>query len=387
MKKVAIISEIPVPYRSPMFEMLSRESKCEIKVFYCAKTEYGRDWDLDFRQNYDFEILSGWSIPVKGKKLFSFKINPSIWIKLSEGNFDALFIAGYAHFTMLSAIAWSMFNQVPYVIMSESQHLTTRSPFKRFVKKLLLQPVISNASAYLPTGTMSRDYLVSYGANKDKSFFFPNTPDIDRFQEKIKSLEGEKKKIKENLALPSGKVILYIGRLIEVKGVDVLIRAFEKLKKESPENNAVLLIAGDGPQRKELEKYVEDHHIADVFFVGFVQLETLPELYSIADIFVLPSSYEPWGVVVNEALACGLPVVTTTSVGAYPDLVKEDVNGKVVPPKDSSKLCSAIRHILENPEISKTMSRNSLEIIKEWKYDKGVKSFNNAVNVIFGIRK
>ncbi len=388
MKKIAVIVEIPVPYRSPMFEMISRIEGVELKVFYCAESEFGRDWSLNFRQDYDFEILKGWSIPIKGKKLFSFKINPSVWGKLENGNFDAVVLGGYAHFTMLMAVYWCLFNKVPYVLMSESQHLTERGVLKKFLKNHFLKQIIKRSSACLPTGTLARDYLISYGAKEEKCFFFPNTPDIDAFQHKIRILKGEKENIKRDLNIKSDKIILFVGRLIPVKGVEFLIDAFAEFRNNSSSGSSTdLVIAGDGPLRSSLERRVMEKNVKGVHFKGFIQLEQLPDFYCISDLFVLPSLYEPWGVVVNEALACGLPVVTTTRVGSSPDLVRENVNGKVIAPADSHALSEAISDIIENKELHTKMSANSMEIIKDWKYDRGVRSFRDMIMALSGEMK
>jgi len=267
---------------------------------------------------------------------------------------------------MVIAIFWALKHNVPYIINSESQLLNKRNLWKSVIKKVILTPIIKRASAYLPTGKFAGEYLIQYGADPEKIFYFPNTPDVEFFIEESDKYRKKKDKIKEELGIDKEYVILFVGRLIKVKGLFTLLRGFNEVKKKF--GNVSLLIAGDGVLRGELERFVEEKDIEDVHFAGFISPEELPQYYAISDIFVLPSIYEPWGVVVNEAMASGLPVILSDRVGSRGDLLKEGENGFSYPSKDYKKLADCILKMLSNPDESEKMGQKSGGIIQNFDY-------------------
>lgn len=379
---VAVITEIPVPYRSPVFAMISEIEDVRLKVFYCSASEYGRDWKLERNRGYDYEVLPGRSLTFKGANVFSFKINPSVWKRLNEGEFDLVILGGYTHFTMLLGILWCRLKDIPYVIMSESQFLKHRGFLKKFIKKLVVKPIVSGTFATMPVGTLAREYLISYGADPERSFIFPNTPDVDYFSEECGKYKGLVPKIREETGIETPYVILYVGRFLRVKGVQYIMSAFRILQQEMGVDDVTLLMIGDGDLKEELTGYVERHQITNVVFRGFVQHKELPRMYALADVFILPSLREQWGVVVNEALACGLPLVVTRTVGSAHDLVREGENGYRVKEADPEDMARAIGKIVGDDNLRRSMSRVSLDIIRDWKYDKGIESFNRICYLV-----
>jgi glycosyltransferase involved in cell wall biosynthesis len=177
---------------------------------------------------------------------------------------------------------------------------------------------------------------------------------------------------------------LYLGRLVEYKGADYLIRAFSKLEKT--QKNAKLVIAGKGIFKDYLNCLIKD---LDVKNVEFREVNTDSErfyYYTQCNVFVLPSVWRPdyceaWGLVLNEAMQCGKAVITTDAVGAAPDLVKNGVNGFIVKNSDSESLYQAMRRLVENPELAKSMGANSKKIVTEhYTYEKMTKGFVDAIN-------
>ena len=169
------------------------------------------------------------------------------------------------------------------------------------------------------------------------------------------------------------KAILFLRE----KGLDVLFDAYASLKAEM--KDAALLVAGDGPMRAECEARVADEMLEDVRFLGFVAQGDLPEVYIAADVFVLPSLVEPWGVVVNEAMACALPVVSSDQVGASADLIEEGANGFVVPSGDSLLLSRRLQDVLGDEKRRGEMGAKSREIISGWDYAASARNFAAAV--------
>jgi glycosyltransferase involved in cell wall biosynthesis len=173
-----------------------------------------------------------------------------------------------------------------------------------------------------------------------------NTVDVDLFQAKADELSPSRERIRNELRLSSGPVILYIGQLIERKGVVDLFDAYTILLNERPDLQ--LVVAGTGLLEPALQRRVEAGHLDGVRLVGHVPVAELPRYYVAADCFTLPSHQEVWGLVLNEAAACGLPLVTTEPVGAAADLVQAGVNGAIVPPHDPVALARALGDALHH---------------------------------------
>jgi len=365
-KKIAFITWLPTPYRTPLLKRIANWDEIELKVFYCGRSAPDRNWEFNPKDNETFsEILPGiaLNIPYVEKDM---KINTSIISRLSKGNFNAIIVNGYVPLTMLFAIGWALINNIPYIINSESQLLNSRSRWKSIIKRIFLTPIVKRASAYLPTGKYAGEYLIHYGAKPEKIFYFPNTPDIDFFIKESDKYREEKNKIKKRLGIKNDYVVLFVGRLIKVKGLFTLLKGFKKVKEKF--SNVSLLIAGDGVLRKSLEGFTKREKLEDVYFTGFVSPERLPRYYAISDIFVLPSNYEPWGVVVNEAMASGLPVVLSDKVGSRDDLLKEGVNGFCFKSGEHEELANILKEMLSNPKKLKQMGEKSREIIKGYDY-------------------
>ena len=209
-------------------------------------------------------------------------------------------------------------------------------------------------------------------------FIFPNTPDIEWFKRRSDEGRAQRAALRERWGLPDRPMVLFAGRLIRVKGVDVLMRAFGGLREEVGE--AQLVVVGDGPEEGRLRALGRELGMGDaVHFMGFQQRERLVELYACAEVFCLPSRHEPWGVVVNEAAACGLPLVVSDRVGAGADLVMDGENGYVVAWGDVSALRSALLSCLSDGRRGEAMGRRSREIVGAWGYDKGIEQFGRML--------
>ena len=161
-------------------------------------------------------------------------------------------------------------------------------------------------------------------------------------------------------------VVLYISKLIPRKRPLDLVQAFEKLTEP-----AVLLMVGDGPLRAAIEDYATRRNIRTVIMAGFQKQDALPQFYAIGDIFVLPSEYEPWGLVVNEAMSFALPIITTHSVAAAADLVSKE-NGVVYESGDIDSLAASLQQLVQHKDQRAFMGKRSAEIIRDWNLDASV---------------
>jgi len=305
------------------------------------------------------------------------KYNPCIWRKLSEGDFDCVAVGGYYHITMFFAILWSLIHSVPYTIISESHLLNPRNRCKSLLKKLFLPFIIKRAAFLLPLGKFQAEYLIHYGGKVKNIFYFPNTSDVDFFIEESNKYRGKKNKSKKELGIKSKYIVLYVGRLVEEKGLFTLLGAFKEIKNNY--DNVTLLIVGEGQLRNDLENFTGEKGIDNVCFAGFVGNKELPRYYGIADIFVLPSRDEPWGVVVTEAMSSALPLILSDKVGCRGDLLQESKNGFCFESGKSRQLASYIGRFLENPTGIEEMGNSSRGIIKGFDYSYCEKNLRDAL--------
>jgi glycosyltransferase involved in cell wall biosynthesis len=187
--------------------------------------------------------------------------------------------------------------------------------------------------------------------------------------------------LKEELGIEGKRIVLYLGRLIERKGVAILIKAFAKLQEKT--KDSVLVIAGEGEERKRLENLCLELNVKNVLFVGYVDENSKSLYYSIADVFVLPSiahSGEVWDLVLNEAMQLGKPLIGTTAAGASCDLIKNGVNGYIVKEGDAEELSKAIEELLKDPERMRKMGLESKRIVEnDFSFDKMVEGFVKAI--------
>lgn len=342
MIRISVITPQPTPYRDPFWNTVAEQPGVELDVFYCYAKGEDRPWEIDWPFRFRAEVLPGraWLGQHNGYW------NPSILKRLRATRYDAIILGGYNHLTMLAAAWYAKRHKIPYFVMCESFHGLTRPRYRSFIKRPLVRWIVSNASGILPTGKLAREYLVSYGGRDDRCVCVPNSPDLDWFREQSAQLWPQRETIRRELGLSERPTIIFVGRLIYKKGVDLLLEAVAKVFHRTA---CDLIIAGDGPERRQLEELSRRLDIHQwVKFVGFRQPMELPRWYCAADLFVLPARSEPFGVVVMEALACGLPVVVTSLVGCYPDVINNDRVGRVVPPRDPASLADALLAFLRD---------------------------------------
>lgn len=256
---------------------------------------------------------------------------------------------------------------------SKSKFLVSKFTFFD-LRNFLKRQVFQNVDSIVVEGTAQWKYAISLGV-PDKKLFFSNHCGIDYSSVSFENLK-QKLRIGENL------VILYVGRISEIKGVDVLIKAYSEIERERKDVHLVLI--GDGSFRPFCETLVKKLKLEHVLFLGDVVGEALASNYRMADIFVLPSCTRPfgdgWGLVINEAMSVGLPIVTTDAVGAAEDLVKNGFNGYVVKNGDVTELYLALKKILEDELLRKSMGQNSEKLFREFNdFDKMFEGFKQSI--------
>lgn len=344
-KKILILTNVPVPYRVDFFNEIGKE--CDLEVLFeqsaVEQTHRSSNWFDGKFENFQASFLYE-----DGERKKVSKVTP--YLKKNRNN--VIVIMGYSLPTEIYAIFWLRLHKIPFILSCDGGFIKYNNDKKRFLKKLL----VSSAKAYLSTGQATDDFLIYYGAKKEEIYRIPFTTLFERDMPRRITTEDEKKQLRRELGILESNVIVSVGQFIYRKGYDVLIDSCSKLEK-----NVGIYIIGSEPTEEYL-KMKSVRGLNNLHFVGFKKKEELSKYYKSADLFVLPTREDIWGLVINEALAYGLPVVTTQRCIAGLELV-DDKNGRIVPINDSDSLAAAIEDVLADKEKIKEMQSVSLQRI------------------------
>lgn len=242
----------------------------------------------------------------------------------------------------------------------------------------------------LAIGTQNRRLYETYGVPRERIFDMPYAVDNAFFQQRVAEARPQREALRSRLGLePGSPLVLFCGKLIGLKGVGLLLEAMQRLRTTwgADRPQPQVLLAGDGELRAELEAWCQRYLPGCVHFLGFQNQSELPALYDLADVFVLPSNKEAFGLVVNEAMNAGKPVLASDRVGCWPDLVHPGVNGDVFPAGDAAALAAALRPFLLDPALRARAGQASLEIINRWSFAEDLVGLQNALkrNVEFQV--
>ena len=379
-KRVAILVGVPTPYREPLFERLARSAEYDIQVLYYRDHQPGQQWRLG-APRYPARYLKNFAPERWHGRLLVGAINPGVWQELRAFRPDAVVIYGYNTATTLLAILWVIRHRIPMLMRTDSNVLADpgKAPLTLALKRLLLSWLTRRVSAFLSIGTMNSQYWQFYGATPEKIFLARYAVDNERFQIQADHYRVSRQTIRDENGWRQRYLLLYVGRLVGFKRVDVLIEALRRLSTKR--SDIGLVIVGNGPERERLGRLAQG--MPYVYFAGFQDQSDLPKYYAVADVFVLPSKWEPWGLVVNEAMASGLPVIATRKVGSARDLIVEGENGYLVPENDPVALASAIDRACESEQRLLLLGEKARCTVQSWSYDSTLAGFHNALSRCF----
>lgn len=248
--------------------------------------------------------------------------------------------------------------------------------------KQLLMPIIRSFfrtfDGAFAASSACKGYLISMGARPDKVMILPQAIDSTHFGREVDRARERRDETKKLLGIRTSYVIIYCGRFVPGKGLIQLLEAFARIAEILPDVS--LMYVGDGPLRQELVDLAKTYGLAERVIVHpYVPAAELPMFYALADVFVLYSWYDTFGVVVAEAMASGLPIVTTPNVGAVQDLVFDGVNGLIVDYDDEVQLIQALKTLLTDHSQREKMGRQSRQIISGWSLDTSARNFATLV--------
>ena len=365
---LAIINGQPTPYRLHFLGRVAREIN-EIRV-YSVFTHEGGDnaWTVappreinpihfgpgENALNQD-KLKYAWREWRRGGRVIR-------WMR--ENNINAVLLVGYNDPGRLRILRYCARAGIPCFLFGDSNIAGDRARgLKAMIKKMFVKRVVKRCAGVMPCGSMGRDYFMKYGASAEQIFLCPYEPDYELiFKETQEQVRGAM----ERFSLQRGRRrIVFSGRLTRVKRPDLVVDAFLQVAEKRPQWD--LLMLGDGDLRQSLESRIPASLRQRVVFTGFLNDQaTVSALYKASDVLVLPSDFEPWALVVNEAAAAGLAIIATDKVGAAAELVRDQVNGFIFQAGNLQKLTERLLEVSDESQIEK-FKGNSAGVLDDWR--------------------
>lgn len=383
--KVAVVSTHPIQYHTPWFQKLAAHERIELTVYYAMMPDreqqgVGFDvpfaWDIPLLEGYRWELL-----PNKRKspnlRGFLASSTPAIYSMLKQARPDAVIITGWQSLPLLQALWASIRLGIPRIVRGESNALRKRPWLVRIFHRLMF----SRFDAFLAIGKSNRELYIGYGINAERVFRSNYFVDNRRFEDQFSRDYPERAAIRDGWKIPNGHTcFLYVGKLEPKKRVMDLMRAFDLARRASPRIH--LLVAGAGELMEEARAFADNHGLPATF-AGFLNQTGITRAYAAADCLVLPSDYgETWGLVVNEAMVCGLAAIVSNRVGCAADLVREGVTGGVFPCGDIDALARRLVEFAADPEELERMGERARELIRDYSVDQAVAGTLGAVEYV-----
>lgn len=394
---LAVLNSHPIQYFAPLYRRLAREPDVDLTVYYFSRAGLDTYEDEGFGSEtfaWDVPLVEGYRhafVPnVRGERTpdgFWSLVNPGIVRALRRRRHDAVWIHGHAYASYLLGVAGAVAAGSSLFMRCETHLGLRRSSLRRALRKVLMPWFYRAFDACLAIGSRNAEFYRRHGVPDDRLFLVPYAVDNRRFTEGARLSEEERREKRRELGLPPPDVpvVLFLSKMTARKRPSDVLEAFRRVRKERSVR-AALAFVGTGPEQRRLERRVARRKIPDVHFLGFRNQKVLPEIYGACDVFVLPSENEPWGLVVNEAMCAGLPVVASQEVGAARDLVHEDENGFRYEAGDVDALARSLGRLLESPELRRRMGRASRRRIDEWGLDECVRGVKEALTATCGSR-
>jgi glycosyltransferase involved in cell wall biosynthesis len=344
---LAMIANVMAPYRLNLHKLVAAGIP-ELKL-HTLITHGPADFDWNMTMPEAIHVShfgAAGDSPTAGtfrRPLYEWRKGGRLIDYLKANDVRAVIMFGYRYISYRRTIRYCHQSGIPLFVNNDSNIQNDRrmSPAKRWLKARMYGSWIRQVSGVMPMGKFGDQFFIRYGANPQRLYRVPYTPDYDSFAERD---ETRLQQFRQKFGLSTGrKYFLYSGRLAPVKRVDLLIDAFGTIAAERPDWG--LVVAGDGPLGDELRRRVPESLRRRVIWTGFLEQDELKSAYHASEVLVLPSDFEPWAVVVQEALAAGLVVVASDAVGSAHELIADGLGGRIFPTGDLGALQEAMLEV------------------------------------------
>jgi len=354
--RVVMVYIEPTPYIIALVDRLRLVGSGSVEAYYIT-TDLSQPWELRLESGH---VLPGG---------FLARMQALRWALTRDREYTILHLAGWGHPVLLGALLMARSLEIPVAMESDTAEgrpdPSWRHVWRHWVKKLLYPLLFRLPSRFLPGGTRQARYLGQYGVEQERMTIAQMTVDVCAIRRFCsENREAARSAARERRGMSADqRIVLYVGRLEASKGLQVLLSAFARAATE--ENDLRLAIAGDGSLRAHVEA-VAAKPDCRVTYLGRLSGDDVLQSYLAADLLVLPSLFEPWGLVINEAMACGLPVIVSDRVGCADDLVRPGETGLIVGAGREIDLASAIRRLAGDEPARRHMGQSAERLIMNW---------------------
>ena len=350
MKRVLFITNYPSPYRVNFYDELGKY--LDVTVLFADRVEQKvtRDaaWFEKSLGSFRMVQLTKRILTLHGRDLC---VDVIKWLKK---DFDAIVVCGYSSPTAILAMVYMRLHRIPFYMEVDGGLIRPDSRLKYRIKKML----VTLPSAWISSGRYTTKYLTHYGAEESRIQYYPFSSLWEQDIPRTIPTREEKQALRKKLNIPEEKIVIAVSRFIALKRLDMLIRSAAELG----ESVGIYLIGGEPTE--EYLRIQKELKAENVHFVGFLKKEYLSEYYRAADLFALPTQTDVWGLVINEAMAQGLPVITTNRCVAGLELIENGKNGYIIPVDDQQALTDALRTALAGDTAA--MGAAALETIRPY---------------------
>ncbi|MDB9249149.1 glycosyltransferase [Halorubrum ezzemoulense] len=361
--KIGIVTNIPSPYRIPLFNSIAERNNVSLTVYFMDVTEKNRSWSVSPAEwEFEYVFLDGstWYSSILDR---SISVNWGVVPRFRKASHDVIVVGGYNHTTCWITFAYSKFSGTPVVPWSGAWSGSIR--INNLVMNMVRQKFTQLGQAWIAYGSRSASALSSWGADESRTHIGINTVSVEKFRGAAESYSHELAEDKFTL--------LYVGQLIARKNVELVLDALESI----PKSDIQFIVVGDGPRESYLRSRADTLENS-VEFKGFVERDQLYSYYTEADAFILPSKNEVWGLVVNEALACGTPVLVSDQCGCAPDLIREGFNGSIFQPDEQDNLMETLEELVAGSQTFASPGQIRKDAVQRFDIDASVDGFIRA---------
>jgi glycosyltransferase involved in cell wall biosynthesis len=371
--RVVYWNNIPSPYMVERFNAVARRGYVTLEAWFSARTEADRSWTVD-EASWDFAAVYLSGIDTGARRV-------ALPTRLVVNQAPDLLVALHSEplFLPAWAVARARGTRVALNVLVTFDSWIIRRRWKERLKNTIFPRV----DGILTSGRDGKAFARRYGAQDDRIFYLPHVIDFEHYASASAINSAEREDQRKDLGL-RGVTFMYAGRLFPGKGVNYLVDAFAVLQRRADEEIS-LLLAGDGPDERALRERCSREGVRNVIFAGFHQRDFLPRLYACADVFVFPTLGDPFGLVVEEAMACGLPVICTATAGEIRDRVEDGVNGFIVPPANSAELLDRMELLTRNPDLRRRIGDRGKRNVERHHPDRWAEKFEEAVHRILAL--
>lgn len=387
--RIAVLNSHPIQYFAPLYAFLNKCEHLEITALYCSDSSLRGGLDPGFRQGvtWDVDLLAGYEARFLGERAktrtpsgFWSLICPEVWGEIRSGDYDVVILHGHNYAVNLLALLAAKSAGARVFMRGETHLGLQRKRVKQLIRTPLLNLIYRLCDRCLAIGTANEAFYLAIGVPAQKIVMVPYAVDNDRFITGSTLTIQERTAILKRFGASTRKpVVLYASKFQRRKRPDDLLKAVARLRDGGTE--CTVLLVGSGEMDGELKQLTAALALNDVYFTGFINQNDLPQVYAASDIFVLPSENEPWGLIVNEVMCAGLPVVIAEQVGCVPDLVHDGDNGFLFQAGDVDGLARALRPLLLDRQLRERMGQRSLDRIARWGYEECLQGLSQALYI------